>query len=234
MTAPAVDEHSAFDDYLNHHHDNAEQAEMMGETLIRVDASDQIQGTVSKYEAHREAGLLHRAFSVFLFNSRGELLLQRRADSKITFPGAWANSCCSHPRYTAAEQDENQHNGVKRAAIRKMSQELGVPQGALQEQDFTLMTRVHYRAESTDAWAEEEMDYILVATADITLQPNTNEVAEVRWVKPSGLEAMLSDPALNIAPWFRIVATRLLPQWWPVINDPQVLQQLSDNRIHRY
>lgn len=234
MTTPAVDEHSALGRYLSHNNDDAGQAGMMGETLIRVNARDQVLGAVSKYEAHRGAGLLHRAFSVLLFNSQRELLLQRRADSKITFPGVWANSCCSHPLFTAEEQDERQYRGVKRAAIRKMAQELGVPSGNLQEKDFILMTRVHYHADSEDAWAEEEMDYILVTRANITLQPNPNEVADVRWVTPAGLRVMLDDPALEFAPWFRIIATRLLPKWWPAIKDLQALRQLSDNRIHHY
>jgi len=71
-------------------------------------------------------GLLHRAFSVFLFDSSNRLLLQQRSDEKITFPGYWTNTCCSHPLNVEDEKDENNHLGVKRAARRKLYHELGI------------------------------------------------------------------------------------------------------------
>ena len=70
--------------------------------------------------------MLHRAFSVFLFNTRGELLLQQRSDAKITFPGHWTNTCCSHPLSVAGELEETEAMGVKRAAQRKLQHELGI------------------------------------------------------------------------------------------------------------
>ena len=234
MTASVANNDSALSHYLSHHEDDAIQAEMMAEALIRVDEKDRVLGAVSKLEAHRGTGFLHRAFSVLLFNTEGRLLLQRRADSKITFPGIWANSCCSHPLFIRFEQEPWKHLGVKRAAIRKISQELGVADGELQADNFILMTRVHYRAESLGDWTEEEMDYILVARAEVSLCPNPNEVSETRWVNSAELQAMLDDPANDIAPWFRIIATEFLPDWWPELNNQQALEQLSDNEIHRY
>ncbi len=74
-----------------------------------------------------DKGMLHRAFSVFLFNKEGKLLLQQRADEKITFPGYYTNTCCSHPLATPDERDETGHIGVRRAAQRKLAHELGIP-----------------------------------------------------------------------------------------------------------
>ena len=93
------------------------QAEMMSEECIQVNAKDQVVGPVSKYIAHREKGVLHRAFSVLIFNNNNELLIQKRSLEKITFPGYWANSCCSHPLYIDGEMDTGTSNGVGMAAI---------------------------------------------------------------------------------------------------------------------
>jgi isopentenyl-diphosphate delta-isomerase len=106
-------------------------------------------------------GLLHRAFSVFLFRpSDGRLLLQKRADEKITFPSMWTNTCCSHPLSTRIEREEKGEMGVRRAALRKLPHELGVPEGAMQEEDFVYLTRIHYLAPSDQGsdgvWGEHE------------------------------------------------------------------------------
>ncbi len=101
------------------------------ETLFEVDQNDCIIGRLSKYEAHRigpETGKapLHRAFSVFLWNEQGQLLVQKRSEKKITFPLMWANSCCSHP-IAEVPGEEDGLQGVIKAAIRKIEHELGIP-----------------------------------------------------------------------------------------------------------
>lgn len=104
------------------------------------------------------AGLLHRAFSCFLFNSRNELLLQQRADAKITFPGLWTNTCCSHPLDIPGEVGDDFAGailGVKRAAQRKLQQELGIKPEQVPIQDFEFLTRVHYLA-GDGKWGEHE------------------------------------------------------------------------------
>ena len=97
-----------------------------------VDEEDKVVGTRSKKECHLNtnisAGLLHRAFSVFLFDSRGHLLVQQRAREKITFPAMFTNTCCSHPLYREKELEEEGGRGVLRAAQRKLQQELGIPE----------------------------------------------------------------------------------------------------------
>ena len=79
------------------------QSQLMSEAIIQVSEKDEIIGPVSKISAHRDAGAIHRAFSVLLFDAENRLLLQRRADDKVTFPGVWANSCCSHPLHSESE-----------------------------------------------------------------------------------------------------------------------------------
>ena len=100
--------------------------------------------------------MLHRAFSVFLFNSEGKLLLQQRAHSKITFPLMWTNTCCSHPLHVADELEAANQIGVKRAAQRKLFQELGIAPEEVPLEAFTFLTRMHYKAASDPVWGEHE------------------------------------------------------------------------------
>ena len=104
-------------------------------------------------------GLLHRAFSVFLFDSKNRLLLQQRASEKITFPDMWTNTCCSHPLgvpgETGADLDAAIH-GVRRAAQRKLDQELGIKAKQVPLDKFRFLTRIHYKAPSDGKWGEHE------------------------------------------------------------------------------
>ena len=118
---------------------DGDQIALMSEAVILVDEQDSPIGKASKVSAHYQAGLLHRAFSVLLFDTKGRLLLQKRADDKVTFPGVWANSCCSHPLSSEHESELTDALGVKRAAVRKLHQELGIAPGSLNFDDFHFM-----------------------------------------------------------------------------------------------
>lgn len=106
-----------------------------------------------------DKGLLHRAFSVFLFDSKKRLLLQQRATEKITFPDLWTNTCCSHPLgipgETGSELSEAVQ-GVRRAAQRKLGHELGIKPEQVPVDKFDFLTRIHYKAPSDGKWAEHE------------------------------------------------------------------------------
>jgi isopentenyl-diphosphate delta-isomerase len=109
-----------------------------------------------------DKGLLHRAFSVFLFNDKNELLLQQRASEKITFPDMWTNTCCSHPLHMATETGSNLPDavrGVKNAARRKLDHELGIKQEQVPFEDFHFLTRIHYKAPSNGQWGEHESEH---------------------------------------------------------------------------
>lgn len=127
-------------------------------------------------------GALHRAFSVFLFNSEGKLLLQKRASEKITFPDCWTNTCCSHPLTRPDEIITENQLGVKNAAVRKLEHELGITDDQVPIDDFTFLTRIHYLAPSDGTWGEHEVDYILFIQKDVTFTPNPNEVSDTMYV----------------------------------------------------
>ncbi|MCH2648827.1 MAG: isopentenyl-diphosphate delta-isomerase [Candidatus Poseidoniaceae archaeon] len=213
-----------------------EQISLMSEAVILVDEDDNEIGQASKVSAHFEAGLLHRAFSVLLFDSENRLLLQKRADDKVTFPGVWANSCCSHPLNSAEESELKDSLGVKRAAIRKLHQELGIDPSELKLEDFHFITKMMYSARMNEDWIEREIDHILVIQADVNLSINKNEVSDFKWVSQQELESILIDEIEidgEIAPWFRCIAAQVMTdEWWSCIGDEQKLLGLRDGMIH--
>lgn len=212
------------------------QAQLMAEAVIQVTERDEIIGPISKLEAHQGPGVFHRAFSLLLFNSKGQMLLQQRSGDKVTFPYVWANACCSHPLHSELEMDEQNAMGVKRAAVRKLEQELGVDPACISVEDITFMTKMRYGARMNRQWIERELDHILVLTADVELNPNPNEVANIMWVTREDLEVMLVEervPEQAIAPWFRCIAALIMNEdWWASHNDSAALAELADHRIH--
>ncbi|XAO23860.1 isopentenyl-diphosphate Delta-isomerase [Cryptococcus bacillisporus CA1280] len=218
VTTPAATFTTAVND-INLDSYDEEQVRLMEERCILVTPEDKVYGEGSKKVCHLmsniNTGLLHRAFSVFLFRpTDGRLLLQKRADEKITFPSMWTNTCCSHPLSIKAELVEKDQAGVKAAAIRKLPQELGIPESQLNPEDFHFLTRIHYLAPSNGVWGEHEIDYILFSTLNVDLDLNPNEVSDAKYVSKSELEAMFTDPSNSFTPWFKLIARDLLFPWW--------------------
>lgn len=215
---------------------DAEQASLMAEAVIQVAENDRIIGPISKLKAHQGTGFFHRAFSVLLFNTKGQMLLQQRSGEKVTFPNVWANACCSHPLHSPDEMDEEGAMGVKRAAVRKLEQELGIDPSTISTDDMTFMTKMRYAARMNEEWIEREVDHILVMCADVEIKPNPNEVSAVMWVDYDEMEAMLVDergPEGAVAPWFRCIAARIMqPNWWVHFNDQKALTGCADELIH--
>ncbi|PXF48889.1 Isopentenyl-diphosphate Delta-isomerase 1 [Gracilariopsis chorda] len=224
-----------------------EQARLMAEQVILVDGKDNVIGRMSKRDAHlvKNDLPLHRAFSVLLFDTEGRMLLQQRADAKVTFPAYWTNTVCSHPLYLPSELGEEDKGdavfGAKRAAIRKLSHELGVSPGAVTSTDLTFMTRILYRSECSDGvWGERELDYIFLIQKNVPLKPEKNEVQQVRYVTKPELEEMFyeakTSEKLKMTPWFTIIMERFVWPWWDVIlrDGLSRLGELQDQRIHRF
>lgn len=151
-----------------------------------------------------DKGLLHRAFSVFLFDENNNLLLQQRADEKITFANMWTNTCCSHPLAVPSELGSvagdgditklsNSVAGAKNAAQRKLFHELGIPAEELPLDQFKFLTRIHYAAPSNGPWGEHEVDYIFIIKSKVTLDANPNEVRDVKYVSEKELKEMFKD-----------------------------------------
>lgn len=171
------------------------------EPLILVDASDREIGHLSKGECHDGDGVLHRAFSLFIFNSAGELLLQQRSDEKRLWPLFWSNSCCSHPR---------RGESMDVATRRRLDQELGMAA------DFEHLFTFQYHARYLDLGSESEVCHVFVGLCDDPPQPNSTEISAVRWITPDELDREFLDNPEALTPWFA--------QEWPRVRD--VYQQV--------
>ncbi len=158
------------------------------EELILVDRNDREVGHASKADAHDGRGILHRAFSLFLFNAAGELLLQQRAPDKRLWGGYWSNSCCSHPR-------------------RGESLEVATTRRLLDELNFTTeLEHVYwfcYEAQFGAAGSENELCHVFLGRASGDVQPNDNEIAALRYVTPDALAAEFTAHPERFTPWFK-------------------------------
>jgi isopentenyl-diphosphate delta-isomerase len=182
-------------------------------------------------------GLLHRAFSVFLFDQDNKLLLQQRASEKITFPDMWTNTCCSHPLGIPGETGDTLDSsimGVKRAAQRKLEHELGIQPEAVPINEFQFLTRIHYLAPSDGKWGEHEIDYILFIkpTKKVELKINPNEAQDCKYVSQEELKAMFEDKSLKFTPWFKLICQSMLFEWWSHI-DQGLEKYLNETTIRR-
>ncbi|XP_043722824.1 isopentenyl-diphosphate Delta-isomerase I [Telopea speciosissima] len=216
---------------------------MFEDECILVDENDKVVGHDSKYNCHlmekiESENLLHRAFSVFLFNSKYELLLQQRSSTKVTFPLVWTNTCCSHPLYRESELIEENHLGVRNAAQRKLFDELGIAASDLPLNEFIPLGRILYKAPSDGKWGEHELDYLLFIVRDVNVNPNPDEVSSVRYVNRDQLRELLQkadagEEGLKLSPWFRLVVDNFLFKWWNHV-EKGTLQQAADMKtIHK-
>ncbi|KAJ4766192.1 Isopentenyl-diphosphate delta-isomerase [Rhynchospora pubera] len=214
---------------------------MFEDECILVDEHDNVVGHDSKYNCHLmekidKENLLHRAFSVFLFNSKYELLLQQRSATKVTFPLVWTNTCCSHPLYRESELIEENYLGVRNAAQRKLFDELGIPAEELPVDEFTPLGRILYKAPSDGKWGEHELDYLLFIVRDVNVHPNPDEVADVKFMNREQIKELLKKAdagEVKLSPWFRLVVDNFLMQWWDHVEKGTLLEAADMETIHK-
>jgi len=164
--------------------------------LILVNERDEIVGYCPKLEAHQNGGVLHRAFSVFVFNARGEMLLQQRAASKYHFACLWSNACCSHPLRGEETPD---------AAHERLQHELGF------QTPLEAVCQFVYRAEdSASGLTEHEFDHVFRGHYDGEVRPNPEEIAAWKWMSVPDLRADLRLRPQLYTPWFQIVLEQVL------------------------
>lgn len=164
------------------------------ELLILVDENDQEIGSMEKMEVH-EKGLLHRAFSILIFNSKNEMLLQQRALSKYHSGGLWTNTCCSHPR---------KEESTLQAANRRLQEEMGF--STKLEELFSFI----YRAELDKNMIEHELDHVFSGTFEGEFQVNREEVNDFRWISIPDLIQEIKDSPNSFTEWFKILMNEYL------------------------
>jgi isopentenyl-diphosphate delta-isomerase len=160
----------------------------MTEHVILVNEQDRELGIMPKLEAH-EKGVLHRAFSVFIFNSRGELLLQQRSLNKYHSPGLWTNTCCSHPR---------ENETTIEAANRRLKEEMGLA--------CTLDKKFHfvYKVSFNNGLTEHEFDHVLFGISNRAPTINTHEVLSWKYLSIDAIEQELALKPEQFTEWFKI------------------------------
>jgi len=166
-----------------------------GESLILVDEADREVGFLSKERCHEGRGVLHRAFSLLIFNDRGELLLQRRSAAKRLWPHYWSNSCCSHPR---------QAETMDAAIHRRLYEELGL------KCPLRFLFKFQYQAQFENVGAEHELCSVFIGRSIGPVRADHNEIADVRWVSPDSLfREMQGAGAVSFTPWFTMEWERI-------------------------
>lgn len=183
---------------------NAEVVSFDSEKLILVDTDDVEIGHLDKDKCHDGDGLLHRAFSLFVFNGEGKLLVQKRSAQKRLWPLYWSNSCCSHPRQGELMAD---------AVERRLHQELGV------RSELAFLYKFIYRERFGDRGAEYELCWVYIGKSDDPVRPNPNEIADWRYLSPQELDQDLRANPNSYSPWMRM-------EWETIQRDHA--HQLSD------
>jgi isopentenyl-diphosphate delta-isomerase len=164
--------------------------------VILVDEEDREIGTEEKLEAHRGEGMLHRAVSIFLFNRRGELLVQRRAEGKYHFAGLWSNTCCSHPR---------PGESVAEVSERRLREEMGL------SASLRVVRKFIYKAtDPMTSLSEHELVHLVIGQTDSDPTPDSGEIGDWAWIDLEKLQRDLATRPSAYTPWFPI-GLSLLP-----------------------
>lgn len=165
----------------------------MEEQLILVDQSDQVVGYAGKIDTHRR-GLLHRAFSILIYNTAGEMLLQKRAPGKYHSGGLWTNACCSHPLKGA---------GFSTCLHRRLREEMGIDC----ELDFAFS--FIYKAEFENGLIEHELDHVYTGLYDGEVKPDPSEVGDYKWTVMDELTRDVKLHPEQYTYWFRLIIQRI-------------------------
>ena len=173
---------------------NEQVVSFASEELILVDENDRDLGSLGKEACHDGDGILHRAFSLFIFNSAGELLLQRRSEQKRLWPMYWSNSCCSHPR---------RGESMEIATTRRLAEELG------QASELDFLFKFVYQAHFGDVGSEHELCWVYTGRSDDPVRVNRNEIAEWRYVYPDELDREMETSPEAFTPWFKMEWERI-------------------------
>ena len=166
----------------------------MPEYILTVDEKDNVTGKEEKIKVHRE-GIFHRAFSIFVFNSKGELLLQKRARSKYHSGGLWTNTCCSHQR-----DGEN----LEEAIHRRLKEEMGFDCELKEVFTFT------YRVKFDDGLVENEYDHVFFGKFDGKPEPNPEEVDEWKWISLEELRKDIRKNPDDYTYWLKVSIDRVI------------------------
>eukprot|EP00073_Rattus_norvegicus_P041032 XP_008770016.1 PREDICTED: isopentenyl-diphosphate delta-isomerase 2-like isoform X2 [Rattus norvegicus] len=183
------------------------QLERLDEMLIVVDENDKVIGADTKRNCHQ---------------------------NKNIEKGYYTDSCCSHPLSNPEEMEEKDALGVKKAALRRLQAELGIPQDQVSLEDIVFMKRYHYKAKSDAVWGEHEVCYLLLIKKDVKICPDPSEVSSFSYLTREELEELLERGArgeVQVTPWLRFIVEQFLYAWWPYLDEATKFIELD--KIYR-
>lgn len=166
---------------------------MTNEYVILVDEQDNDIGVMEKLQAH-QLGVLHRAFSVFIFNDKEQLLLQQRSLTKYHSAGLWTNTCCSHPR---------PNETIKDAANRRLFEEMGM------SCDLKIKTNFIYKTSFENGLTEHELDYVLIGSSNQNPHINHDEVSSYKWLSIAVIKTDIISNPNQYTSWFKIALEKV-------------------------
>ncbi len=179
----------------SHLHENTDEiVSFTSEQLIMVDSHDREVGYESKIICHEGQGILHRALSLFIFNSIGELLIQRRSGQKLLWPNYWSNSCCSHPR---------RGETTDAAAHRRLEQELRLTS------ELRYLYKFQYQARFGDIGSEHELCWVYIGKSSELVHVNSHEISDWRYISPARLNQEIAEKPEVFTPWFKMEWKRI-------------------------
>jgi isopentenyl-diphosphate Delta-isomerase len=170
---------------------------MKEQQVILVTEKNEPLGTMGKMQAHQQ-GLLHRAFSIFIFDTKGKMLLQQRAATKYHGAGLWTNACCSHPMI---------HEKTEAAAQRRLQEEMGFSTQLKEIFQFT------YKAEVENGLVEHEFDHVFAGQYEGEINVNQDEVADYAYRSLAEIKKAIREDESKFTSWFRIAFPRI-ESWW--------------------
>ena len=171
-----------------------EVASADSEALILVDEADREVGHLSKAKCHDGQGVLHRAFSLLIFNGAGELLIQQRSAGKRLWPLYWSNSCCSHPR---------RFESMETAIHRRLFEELGL------SCPLQFLFKFQYQAQFESEGSEQELCSVFIGRSSDAVRTDPQEIQAWRWIQPAALETEMSGHDERFTPWFKLEWARI-------------------------
>lgn len=169
------------------------------ELLILVNESDQEIGYKNKLECHQNNGILHRAFSIFIFNDHGDVLMQKRSSEKKLWPLFWSNSCCSHPRKSEK---------IEKATLRRLEEELGI------RTELKFIFKFQYQANYLEVGSENELCSVYIGKSNAAVIANKNEIEEWQYIPVEKLDQKIEDDPTQFTPWFKIEWQRMRTEFW--------------------
>lgn len=215
------------------------QVKSLSERLIMVNKNDRVIGSITKIKGHLKSENNenpHRAFSVFLFNQKNELLIQQRSQKKVTFPLLWSNTVCSHPLSIPSEILEKNNEGILNAVVRRVKFELGLN---TQKSKYLLFNRILYKADSDTRFEEFELDYLFLIKETgkngklryVNRKKNSDEVNAIDFISYRNLVEDMKRNEEKYTPWFKYIIKRKGKEMFDIVSENKMKSYKYNNEI---